>query len=112
MFLFSILPVPVKAEADIEISAIPQNLADKMGIPLFAGQLLCSTILLLIFVLPTALIARKKNASPIAELMLGLCGMSVCLALGWLPYWILLVFTMLIALMYAGKMRDFITGGS
>jgi len=74
-----------------------------MGIPLFAGQLLCSTIILLIFVLPTALIARKKNASPIAELMLGLCIMGVCLALGWLPYWILLILVMLVAFMYADK---------
>jgi len=85
-----------------------------MGIPLFAGQLLCSTIILLIFVLPTALIARKKGGSPIAELMLGLCSMGVCLALGWMPYWILLVLVLLIALMYgsaiAGKFSP--KGGS
>jgi len=82
-----------------------------MGIPLFAGQLLCSTIILLIFVLPTALIARKKNASPIAELVLGLCVMGVCLALGWLPYWILLILAFLIALMYADKITGKFTGG-
>jgi len=100
MFLFSISPAHAE---DIDFSVIPQNLADKMGIPLFAGQLLCSTIILLIFVLPTALIARKKNASPIAELMLGLCIMGFCLALGWLPYWILLILVMLVAFMYADK---------
>jgi len=109
MFLFSISPA--HAEADIDFSAIPQNLADKMGIPLFAGQLLCSTIILLIFILPTALIARKKNASPIAELVLGLCAMSVCLALGWLPYWLLLILSFLIALMYADKITGKFSGG-
>jgi len=101
----------VKAEVDIDFSAIPQNLADKMGIPLFAGQLLCSTILLLMFVLPTALIARKKSASPIAELMLGLCSLAVCLALGWLPVFLLLVLCLLIGIMYAGAMRDFLSKG-
>jgi len=109
MFLSSMSTV--KAEADIDFSAIPQNLADKMGIPLFAGELLCSTILLLIFVLPTALIARKKNASPIAELCLGLCSMGVCLALGWLPYWILLILAFLISLMYADKITGKFSGG-
>jgi len=100
----------VKAEADIDFSAIPANLADKMGIPLFAGQLLCSTILILIFILPTALIARKKNASPIAELALGVCSMGVCVALGWLPFGLLLIVCVITALMYSSRVRTWISG--
>jgi len=101
----------VSAESDIDISAIPQGLADKMGIPLFATQLLCSGILLLIFVMPVALIGRKKSGSPIAELFVGFLILGVCIALGWLPVWLFLMLCLLVGLMFAGKMRDFLSGG-
>jgi len=111
VFLLSFLISIAHAEADVDISAIPQNLADKMGIPLFATQLLCSGILLLIFVLPTALIGRKKSGSPIAELFVGFITLSVCIALGWLPVWLFLMLCLLVGVMFAGKMRDFLSGG-
>jgi len=102
-FLLSFLISIAHAEADIDISAIPQALADKMGIPLFATQLLCSGILLFIFIMPITLLSRKRGTSPIAELLLGFVILGVCLALGWLPYWILLILGLLVALLYADK---------
>jgi len=100
----------VSAEPDIDISAIPQALADKMGIPLFATELLCSGILLFIFILPITLLSRKRGTSPIAELMVGLVILGVCLALGWIPVWILFMLGLLVALMYAKQIKGVFGG--
>jgi len=103
VFLLSFLISIAHAETDVDISSIPEHLAEKMGIPLFAGQLLCSGILLSIFVLPTAILTRKRGTSPIAELLVGFVILGVCLALGWLPVWILFMLGLLVAFMYADK---------
>lgn len=110
MFLSSISPA--HAEADIDFSAIPQNLADKMGISLFAGQLLCSCILMLIFLLPIALITRKRGTSWVLELVFGLLGMSVCIALTWLPYWLPLVVVLICAGLWSNKISGWLGGRS
>lgn len=102
--------IPVNA-GEVNITEIPQALSDKMGIPLFAGQLLCSGILLFLFLLPLAVLTRKRGASWLAELIVGFVIMGVCIALQWLPYWFLIILSVLIALMFAGKMRGWITGG-
>lgn len=94
----------------MNITAIPENLADKMGMPLLAGQLLCSAILLLIFIMPTALIARKKGNAWVAELIMGLVVMGVCIALTWLPYWFILVICLIVAAMYANKAKGALGG--
>lgn len=109
-FLFLNLVNPVHAENDVDFMNIPQQLADHLNIPLFGGQILASGIMLMIFLLPITIIARGKKAGFIPELGTTLVIYGFCTAIGWLPYWFLLILCMLIALMFAGTMRDLITG--
>lgn len=94
----------------VEVSSIPLYLSEKLGIPLFAGQLLCSGFLVFVPLLSFALISRRRSNSWIAELAISLIFMSVSIALQWLPVWLLFVFCFILALMFAGNMRDWLTG--
>jgi len=55
--------------------------------------------------LPVAIIARKKGSSIYIELFVSFCIMGICLALGWLPVWIALIFALLVALMFGDKIK-------
>jgi len=90
---------------------IPTNLAEALGVTTFIAGIMAGSILLMIMILPTALITRKKNLGFIPELIMGFIGITISCALGWFPYWILIVLSLLIALMFAGNMRGWITGG-
>jgi len=110
-FLLSMLISPTRAETEINMQSIPNQLAEKLGIPLFAGQILASGIVIFIPLLSIAIIARGKyHHAWIAELFVGLMFLSFTVAIGWCPYWLLIILSMLIALMFAGQMRDLITG--
>ena len=98
-----------EGEGEVELSDFPQQLADKLGISLFPAQLMTSAIFLGLFMFPAILLAGKDNAI-FAMVIVGLPVMGFCIAMGWLSYWFLLVIAMLIALMFSGKMRDWISG--
>lgn len=92
----------------VDITAFPQQLADRLGTTLFVGQIFGSLIVLTIFLFPTILLTRGKN--PLIAIIVGVMSMGLCVALGWLPYWFLIIICMFIALMYSGSMRSWISG--
>lgn len=107
-FLASIpLVRAVDEESQVNLLDVPLKVSEALGIPLFASQILCSAILFIIVVLPVAFLSKKGWTPPLIVSFLVL-GTSV--AIGWLPYWFLLVVAMIVALMFAGTMRDWITG--
>lgn len=95
----------------IDIPAIPQGIADGLNIDLFSARLICSTIAILLVLIPMSMIVKSKYGSWIPECAVTLVMMALCISLGWLPVWIFLVFCMLIGLMFAVRMRKVITGG-
>ncbi len=104
---------PVYAqEDDINLLTLHEALGERLGVGTFAGGLIASSILLMMGILPTALInrSRKGGGGPIAELFIGFVIIGVCVAITWLPFWIILLLCMIVALMFSGKMRDWITG--
>jgi len=107
LFLFS---TSIVYAQDIDLTEIPQNLADATGIPLFAGKLLCSAILLFMFILPLVVLTRRKGTGYIAELFVGFMVMGVCVALQWLPYWIIIVLLLIVAGTYASKIKGVFGG--
>jgi hypothetical protein len=109
LIFFASLANPAQA-ASLNITDIPRNLGIQLGAGTFAGGLIASAILILALVLPTALIARKKNTGFVPELVMGFLGLCICVGIGWLSYWILLVIALLVAVMFAGTMRKWITG--
>lgn len=94
----------------VDVSEFPQRLADAMGLQLIAGQLLASALVLALFLLPTLLLTNKYNSQSMAVLLMGISVMGFLIAATWLPYWFLLIIVLIVAMMYAGKMRDFLGG--
>jgi len=108
---FSILNLitPIHA-SDVDLQSIPTQLAEALGIPTFAGEILISGITMLMFLLPICLLTRKGRGSWIPEVAVTFVIMGFCIAIEWLPYWFLVVIGMFVALMFSGTMRDLITG--
>jgi len=108
-----VLTVPqthVRADDGVDISQFPQTLSDALGIPLIAGQMLASMLFLCLFLFPTMLLTNKRSNQFVAIIFVGLGCLGVTVALTWLPYWFFLIICMIVALMFAGTMRDLITG--
>ena len=113
MFPFFISPVQgADNYTGLNLTDIPYRVAESLNIDVFAGQIFCSLILLMICVLPITIIARSKHASFVPELAITFVTMGFCIAIEWLPVWFFLVLSVLVALMFAGKMRDAITGSA
>lgn len=91
---------------DLNLTSFPAILAEKLSISEFAGELLASLIVMLAFMLPTTLYTKTI----IPPLFVGVVCLAFCIGVGWLDYWFLLVLTMMVAFMFAGKIRTVITG--
>ena len=92
--------IPVLAqEEDVNLVNFPTQLAAHWGISTFAAGLFLSSLLAVAFLFPFML--WKKSGLMIV--MVGFSVMGFCIAIGWLPYWIMLMLSLLIASMFAGK---------
>lgn len=101
LICFSLI-IPVYADdPDINIMNLPAQLASAWGITEFAAGLFMSTLLCLAFLFTIAI--WKKTA--FAPLIVGIGVMGFCIAIGWLPYWILIAVVMLIAAMSASRIK-------
>jgi len=104
------LPVvhAVEENDEVYLLDLPQKFADAFNIPLFPAQIFTTGIIMMIFMLPIA-IWSKTIVPPI---FVGFVVMGLCVALAWLPVWFLVVTAMLVALMFAGGMRNWLSGKS
>jgi len=103
-FLVLIPNVYAADEDVVNLSEFPQELAIALTIPLFAAQLLASSIVLALFILPTTFACSKfERDVVIPTLFVGVLSVSFCIALTWLPVWIFVILTFLIALMFSDK---------
>lgn len=89
---------------------IPYKLKTMLTIPLFAAQLLTTIIFIGLFDLPMLLITRYWDVTAYATLTITFLVMGFCVAMGWLPYWFMLVFSLVVALLFAATMRGWISG--
>jgi len=113
LFVFTALTSLVYASDEdvVNLPDFPQKLCDALGMPtnLFAGQLLASSIVLALFLLPTVFACSKFNKDVvIPSLFVGVMSLSFCIALEWLPVWIFVLVTFLIALMFSDKITGVI----
>jgi len=99
MFSFSISVYALEDDDVVDISKLPNKLAEALNAPLFAGQILASAIPFCLICFPTFLLTDNDIAH-ISAIVLCL-GLDV--ALGWLPYWLLLLLALIIAFLYADK---------
>ena len=113
LFVFTALTSLVYASDEdvVNLPDFPQKLCDALGMPtnLFAGQLLASSIVLALFLLPTVFACSQFNKDVvIPSLFVGVMSLSFCIALEWLPVWIFVLVAFLIALMFSDKITGVI----
>jgi len=94
-------------ENPINLLQIPQGLADKFGISVFAGGLLATSILILIWVVPTAMLIRGKHATLVVLTEI-ISLFSFSIAIGWIPAWLLIILVFLVALLFGKRWGDLI----
>ena len=113
----SLIPqVYADSESDVNLMDLPKQLTERLGLPssgdYFAGKILASCILLALFLLPTLFAcSRFGKDALIASLVVGFSVLGFCIALGWLPYWFLLIICLIVAFMFSGQIRSWISGG-
>jgi len=114
LFLLVMIPNVYATEDDdtVNLSEFPLKLSEMMTIPLFAAELLASSIILALFLLPTVFACSQfKKDVALPTIFMGFGALGFNIAMGWLPYWFLIVVALLVALLFAADMKGWITGG-
>lgn len=92
---------PVYGASPIPFPDLPDALANQTGISVFACQILFTVIVELMFLLP--LNATKRGSAFLPNIILGLGTMVFTVAIGWCPYWVLLLVCLVIAVFWGMK---------
>lgn len=90
----------------VDISALPEYLAEALTVSTLAGELLCSIFVIMLIVACVAIFTRD----PITLIIFVFLGLTVDIALGWLDYWVLFVVALLVALAYSKNITDMLGG--
>lgn len=91
-------------EPDVNLTLLPSQLASAWGIDVLAAGLFMSTLLIFAFLMPI-MISKKSG---LILLIVGFTLASFCIAVGWLPLWIMLLVTFLVAAIYASRIKEMI----
>ena len=91
----------------VDFSAIPAALAEALTISEFAAEIMIAAFVIMCFIVVTAIFTRD----PITLIIMILMSVSLNIALGWLDPFFLVFAALLVALMYASKIRDVLGGG-
>ncbi|MCJ7805726.1 hypothetical protein MUP46_03740 [Patescibacteria group bacterium] len=113
LFLFLILNLinevhATEESASVDLTHLPDQVANALGIPVFAAGILCFVVMTFALMLP-AMIWGKKGS--MASLFIGIGVLGFGIAVAWLPFWFLLIIILIIAVMFAEDVRNMITGG-
>jgi hypothetical protein len=93
-----------------DLTQIPQQLAEKTGLPVFACGLIVSAVCILISVVVIGMFAGKLNHAWIIET--GVCFFlsGAFIAIGWIPVWIIGVICLIVAFAVVEKFSKTILG--
>jgi len=92
-------------EEAVNLLDFPQKLADQLNMPLFAGQILASSIVTALFTFVPIL---AKNV--MGTVTMGILALSFCIALTWIPPFLLVMLVLMVVILLGPKMRDWIGG--
>jgi len=106
LFLVNILEVFAQDGENVNLLQLPEQLANRLGIGLTAAKLLCCIIFTLMFFLPIAMFSRRNV---ILCLFSGIILLGFFIALGWLDVWFMLILILIVAVMFSGKIKEWIT---
>lgn len=88
---------------------IPTWIASAWGIDLVSAQIIISAGVFFAFVVPI-LVLRKDRGSFNLEIVGGFFALMLCVGLGWLPFWILMVVIVIVAVAVAILGSDRVLG--
>jgi len=104
--IYSVLLIyPVHATEEVDLADFPNQLSKRLNIPLFAAQILTSGLFLALFLFPTLMLTKNV----FAHLMVGFTILSFCVAMGWLPVFLMIMFVLVVVAMMAGKIKEVFT---
>lgn len=106
LLMLSCMQVVYAADDDVNLQKLPDHLAKRLNIPLFAAQLLACSIFLLMFLLPIALFSRGNL---LLSLIVGIILLGFFIAVGWLSFWVLLILVLIVASLWSGKIRGWLS---
>lgn len=102
-----ILEVLIQA-GEVNMTAFPTQLAEHLMITEFSAQILASLIVIMMFVIPTAIVSK---ADFLSMLMTFFIGIFFCVAMSWLDTWIVLFVSLLtVALFSFGTIKKALGG--
>lgn len=84
----------------LDFDDIPTQIGISLGISTFAGGILISIIFISMFTLP--LMFSKSSKIMILSIIIGIPCLCFCVAVTWLPVWVLLLISLMVAGIYAG----------
>jgi hypothetical protein len=96
---------------EVEILTIPQGLADLLGIDIVSAQLILSGVIIAVTLAILSFAIRKSRAVAVGTFGCEFTILISLIALGWLPYYLLIIVSVLVALLFSATVRDWITGG-
>lgn len=103
-FVIMIPHVYAADEDAVNLAEFPDRLSEMLTIPQFASEILASSIVLALFILPTVFACSKfKKDVVIPTLFVGILALSFCIALTWLPVWIFVALCFILALLFSDK---------
>lgn len=92
------------------LESVPTWFADYTGISLGAAQAIISIVVILAVLLPTMYLSRG-NKSTIVEIVMLFLTEGFLVAIGWLPFWLLVATVALMAMAVATLGTRVVTGG-
>lgn len=112
LLLFSLIPQVYAQDQQpsneqVNLLEIPSRLAKALGIPEFAGQLLTCALVMLIVLLPIAIFSKGNM---LLSMMVGFILLGFFVAVGWMPYWFLLLIGLIVAGLWSSKIGKWIAG--
>jgi len=112
-----IMPVSLVHAIDedevVNFGEFPDKLAEALNIDLPSAKLLSCSIILCLFLFPSMLIGGWFGGLGGAILSIVVVGLPVggfLVSMGWLPIWVYVMLCIIVALMFSGKMRGWISG--
>ena len=79
------------------LESVPQWLASAWNIDLVSAQLILSFAVFTAFVFPILYLRKERSAFNV-EIIAGVFSLALCVGLGWLHYWVLIVAIVFVAL--------------
>jgi|Deesub1362A_J573_1020465.scaffolds.fasta_scaffold00566_20 hypothetical protein len=90
----------------VNILELPKHVSEALGIPEFASQLLVCSIFMMMILLPIAIFSKGNL---ILSILVGFVLMGFFIAVGWMPFWLLLILALIIASLWANKIKEWVS---